>query len=408
MVSNKFREERRSLYRWVIVFASFLAMLVVGIKNIFGIFIHYLTVEFGWSSAEISLAFSLSFLFTTFLAFPMGRAGDKYGIRKVMATGAALVSAGFFLAGTVRSLLDFYLSFTLIGIGSSALYVLPVSTIARWFDKRQGLATGIAITGLSFGLVFFSPLAQMLIHSFGWRSTFLIFGAFIVAMLLVSILLMKEKPDGSCPSLNGAVEDEIRNYDVKEAAKEKSFWYFYLTLTFASFSVFAVTVHVVPYAIKLGIDEFQASAALILVGIFSILARVLGGWLAERVGVVKMLIIFLCVQTVSTFILLISAIASLIYLAAAGVGVAWGGWAAAYPLTLRKFFGTKNLGAVMGVYELGIGIGGMAGPSVVGYFFDVYGTYAIGFALCGLIDVLAVLLSVSLKTQNQVQFKSSS
>ncbi|MEM3515025.1 MAG: MFS transporter, partial [Candidatus Hadarchaeum sp.] len=312
--------------------------------------------------------------------------------------GAVLVSAGYFFAGRVRSLMELYLSFTFIGIGSSTLYVPPVPTIARSFDKQQGLATGIAITALSFGLVFFSPLAQILIRDFGWRSTFLIFGASIAVILMVSILLMIENPDvKEFSKVSSENAEKSIDCDVKEAMRRRPFWYFYLTLALASFGVFAITVHIVPFAIKNGVEEFQASIALFLVGIFSILTRILGGWMAEKLGVVKMLIIFLCVQAISTFGLLISGGTLFVYLVASGIGIAWGGWAAAYPVTLRKFFGTKNLGAIMGAYELGIGMGGMAGPAIVGYIFDIFNTYALAFLLCGFIDTLAILISILLK-----------
>ncbi|MGQ9788828.1 MAG: MFS transporter [Candidatus Hadarchaeaceae archaeon] len=94
--SFKLKRGVQIYYGWIIVVAAFLAMLVVGSKYIFGIFIQYLTLEFGWSATEISLAFSISFLFTTFLAYPVGKMCDRYGIKKVMAVGASLVCLGYF------------------------------------------------------------------------------------------------------------------------------------------------------------------------------------------------------------------------------------------------------------------------------------------------------------------------
>ena len=405
-----FKKDGFPFYGWIIVLASFLAMLVVGIVMVFGVFIEPLTQEFGWSRANISLAFSLSFLLSTFLAFPSGRMSDKYGIRKMIMIGAALTGSGFLLCSQVSSLAQLYFSFSLIGIGASTLYVPPVSTIARWFVKRKGLATGMAVSALSIGIAFFSPLTELFIGKFGWRSTFLIFGIFVISILSISSLLMKREPSevGSAPyrgvrkTTNFQIESRAEGYNIKEAMRRRSFWYIYLILIFAHIALFAVVVHVVPHAIKLGIKKFPASTALALLGVCSVLARIIGGEISDRIGVVNLLTIFLGVQTISTFALLGSTGVWSIYLASAALGTGWGGWAAIYPLRVSGFFGTKHLGPILGIFETGVGTGGMIGPYLAGYIFDVTGGYRMAFLFGGFMVVLAMVLSVLLRKEAEL------
>ena len=110
-----FKKGEPIFYGWIIVLASFLGMFAFGTLNVLGVFIDPLTLEFGWSKAGLSLAFSIYFVMFTFPAVVMGKLCDKYGIRKVTAMGAAFTGVGLLLCSQVSSLAQLYLYFGITG-----------------------------------------------------------------------------------------------------------------------------------------------------------------------------------------------------------------------------------------------------------------------------------------------------
>ncbi|MEM4724623.1 MAG: MFS transporter, partial [Candidatus Hadarchaeum sp.] len=309
--------EKKLFYGWIVVLASFLSMLVVGLIYSYGVFIKPLTQEFGWSRASISLAFSISILLST-MSLPLGRMSDIYGVRKVIMIGAVLTSGGLLLSSQISSLVELCIWIGITGFGISALYVPPVSAIARWFEKGKGMATGFAVSALSGGMALFPPVIGILIENFGWRTTFLILGAIVFLLLSVSSFLIRHEPKtlGLIPYGADRTENKIIvEYNLRTATRKKPFWYIYLVMVFTHISLFLVTVHVVPHAIGIGINEITASTSLTLLGICSMLARILGGAASDRLGTTNLFAIFLSLQSLSTFLLFKSGDIWTIYLA---------------------------------------------------------------------------------------------
>lgn len=392
--------ERKLFYGWIVVLASFLSMLVVGLIYSYGVFVKPLTQEFGWSRASISLAFSISIFLST-MSLPLGRMSDLYGVRKVVAIGAVLTGGGLLLSSQISSLVEFCICIGIAGFGISALYVPPVSAIARWFEKGKGMATGFAVSALSGGMALFPPIIGTLIEKFGWRSTFLVLGILVFLLLSISSFLIRHDPGtlGLVPyGANKILKNEAMvECDLKTAARKKPFWYIYLVMVFTHISLFLVTVHVVPHAIGLGIDEITASTALTLLGICSMLARILGGVASDKLGTANLFTLFLAVQSISTFLLFKSRDIWTIYLAMSLMGIGFGGWIAIYPLLVRSFFGTKYIGSILGTFDSGVGLGGLIGPYLGGLIFDNIRNYDLAFLLSGSICSLAVVTSILLK-----------
>lgn len=394
-------------YGWIIVLASFLAMLVVSMIYVFGVFIESLTQEFGWSRADISLAFSVSYSLLTFLAVLSGKMADRYGIRKVMGIGTALTGAGFLLCSQVSSLAQLYLFFGIIGAGGSTLYVPPASTILRWFVRRRGLAIGVAITAFGIGMSFFPPLTEIMIREFGWRATFLIYGIFVLVILSISSFLMKQEPNKGGPTPFGEVKrttdfqttGRANDYTLREAVLTRSFWLIYSLFLLAHVSLLMITVHIIPHAIDIGIVGVHAAAALTFLGVCSILGRIAGGWALDRIGAVNMLTISLITHAIFASVLLGSTGIWSIYLVSAGIGFGYGGWAAAYPAIPAEFFGTKHLGSILGFLDTSVGIGGLTGPYLAGCIYDITNSYHTAFLLGACVMAIAVVLSAVLRKE---------
>ena len=393
-------------YGWIIVLASFLAMFAFGTLNALGVFIDPLTREFGWSKAGLSMAFSIYFVMFTFPAFFMGGICDRQGIRKVISIGAALTGAGLLLCSQVSSLIQLYLYFGIIGFGISTVFVPSTSTIQRWFVKKRGAAIGFALTASGFGMFIFSPLTEIFITDFGWRSTFLIYGFFVLTTLLISSLLFRQKPSdvglppyGCDTPIEPRKSEETNQQSIRKVLKRKSFWYLFGIMVITHVSYFMFSVHVVPHAIDLGISGIAAAGALTVAGIFNIPAKIVAGLIFDRFKGANWLAIFVAIQMISAFTLIVSNDIWLIYFTSALMGIGYGCWTVVLTVIVSDHFGTKNLGAIFGLLDSGVGIGGILGPYFAGYIFDLNGNYYVAFLFAAILMIMAVLLSILLRKE---------
>jgi len=178
-------------YGYIIVAAGFLIMTVMwGTYYSFGIFFEPVLKEFGWTRAATAGAFSLSLVLTGFFAIVMGRLNDRFGPRKVITACALLLGAGYILMSQISALWELYLFYGLIlGIGLGGAFVPVASTISRWFIRRRSLMTGITASGIGVGTFLMPPIANWLISSYGWRTSYIIIGAAAVVLIIIVIAM---------------------------------------------------------------------------------------------------------------------------------------------------------------------------------------------------------------------------
>ncbi len=378
-------------YGWLVVLGAFLALLISSIRSYsFGVFIDPLTEEFNWPRAPLTLGFSISLLMTSFLGIVSGKLSDRYGVRKVMIVGTLLTVSGFLFLSTIDSLLQLYACFLLIGVGASAFYIPVTSTVTRWFTERRGLAIGITVTALAFGMAFFPPILERIIVWRGWRTMFILVGLFSLIVLSFSSLLMRRSP----LTLDENEEKEEVGYTLKEALKTKHFWIIYFMFLVAQFSAMTITVHIVPYSTDVGIPSFYAATLLTAVGIANIVGRIFGGWTSDKIGIIKGVIIFFVLQTIAIFALPVSTFLWILYPVALLFGLSYGGWVMIYPVIISKLFGTKHSGEILGALGTVAGIGGSVGPLLASYIFDITGVYDLAFLISGLMCLGALGLSL--------------
>jgi len=163
----------------------------------FSVFLVALVEEFGWAAGETSGAQSLAMIVYIVAAPIAGGLVDRFGPRRVIVPGILLFAAGVALSGSIHRLLDFYLYFGLMaGVGVTFVSISTYTAIIpHWFNKRRGMASGIASSGIGLGVVVFVPFSQALISAWGWRVSFLILGI-LTAVILVPIngLLLRHRP----------------------------------------------------------------------------------------------------------------------------------------------------------------------------------------------------------------------
>lgn len=187
-------------YGYVIVVCCFLIMFVIVglVMSCAGIFYKPISSELGVDVGNFGLYMSLNFLFSTLTLSFAGKMMERYSARKILSICAAIVALTFIAMSQFVALWQFYMAGIIFGITLAFLLYLGFPTlINRWFKTRMGLFLGICSAGSGIGGVLFNPLAGYLITEYGWRTTYLLFGIVILAMIVpILACFLRDSPQG--------------------------------------------------------------------------------------------------------------------------------------------------------------------------------------------------------------------
>ena len=265
-------------YAWVVTAASAGIMAACSLSvYTFGVFLEPLIEDFGWERGPLSLAPSIAYLVSGFLAIATGRLADKYGPRALASLGGTLMGAGFILMSRVGTLRDTYVFWGLfMGLAFGCLIAPLVSTIPRWFVQRRGLAVGILAAGFGVGAIISPLLAQALIAAHGWQGAFTRPGAFTIlgvvswAIIIPLAQLLRKspaqvglRPYGEPDAVRSeGVTAPAEGLSLGQALRGVSFWLFGAIEFLWFFCLQAVVVHIVPHATARGMGEIAAASIL--------------------------------------------------------------------------------------------------------------------------------------------------
>jgi len=398
---------------WMIVVAGFFVLLASwGSQFAFGVFLIPLTEEFGWDRASTAGIFSLSVLLFGIGSIFSGRITDRLGPRLVVGVGGIFLGGGLILSAFIQSLWQLYACYgVLMGIGVSAGWGPLVATVSRRFIARRGLAMGIMSIGISMGILAVPLLASYLIGIFGWRISFMCMGLITGAIIIGSAYLLQggpksrdhvpygEKissvPPGTGSASSNPLDIVTEDWSLSQALRTRTFWMIFAGYLFWCTGFYMIPVHVAAYGKDIGLSPMASAAAVSLIGGGSIFGKVLMGFLSDRIGPQKVVVINLLLQSLCIFGLIGSRSAPSLYFFSTIFGFGYGGTGPQIPVVTAKFFGLSSMGTIFGVLILSGQIGGAVGPLLAGKIFDLSQSYALAFFLGGA-SVLAAFVLVLL------------
>lgn len=391
---------RGIFHGWFVVAAAFAVMFVgFGSAYTFSAFLEPLQRDFGASRGSISLVFSIAGFLYFALGLISGPLADRFGSRPLAVAGMILVAIGLAAASVARSLVEVYLAYGLgVGIGVGCAYVPAIGAVQRWFVRRRGFASGLAVSGIGLGTLTMPPLASLLIASVGWRGAYLALGA-TTLMLGGGLALLIENdpknrglgPDGDPPHEASAATN-AGGASVREAVRSTRFVGLYMSCLVCSFGAFVPFVHLVPYARDYGVAASLAVLLLGMIGAGSTAGRFFLGALADRTGRDRSLIMVLIGMA---FAMVIWAVAANVWVLAAFAfvyGVFYGGWVAVLPAVVMDHFGGRSVSGIIGVLYTSVAFGTLVGPSAAGFAYDWSHSYALPIMLSAIANIIAALI----------------
>jgi len=389
--------ERRIFYGWWVVAAAFaITFLGFGSAYTFSAFLEQLQRDFGASRGSVSLVFSLAGFLYFGLGVVSGPLADRFGSRPLVLIGMILLGLGLALASAAQNLIEVYAAYGLgVGLGMGCAYVPAIGAVQRWFVRRRGFASGLAVAGIGVGTLVMPPLASLLIGSFGWRGAYLALGALALVLGCSMALLIENDPSGRGLNPDG---DELAARTVRdggavgEAIRSGRFISLYVACLICSFGVFVPFVHLVPFARDHGIAASMAAVLLGVIGLGSTAGRFFLGTVADRMGRERALLMMFVGMAASLAIWALSANVWSLAVFAFVHGVFYGGWVAVLPAVVMDYFGGRNVSGIIGVLYTSVAFGTLIGPSAAGFAFDLSHSYELPIVASAATNVLAALI----------------
>ena len=376
---------------WVVLAAGVGLALHAGplIVPTFGVFLKPLSQEFGWSRTQISLAFSLFTLGATVTLPLIGRLVDHFGARKVIMSATLLFGLSVFsLSFLSAHLWHFYAVYLFLGaVGSGTTPVPYTKVISRWFDRKRGLALGLAAATFSVSGSLMPPLAQALIAAVGWRYTYEILGLMAMGITIPVVgLLLKETPqkmglapDGETIGPAEAPEQHSPEEGVsfREARHTGTFWLMGGAFFLISVGFHGSIVHLVPLLTDRGFSAQSAALVASLAGGASLIGKVGIGYLLDRCFAPYVAVCFFCGFALGLFLLWSGMTGGVVLMAVALVGLGLGAELDVMPYVVSRYFGLRAFGEIYSYTFALFTLGGVVGPPLMGVGFDATGSYSL-------------------------------
>jgi len=402
----------RVFYGWVVV-AVFLVIGITlyGIHFSFGVFFKSIEAEFNLTRTATSTILSANLLLAGLCSFVFGWALDRYGPRLVVLLMAVFTGLSLVLTSLTNSLWQLFITYSLLlALGTGPTYVVPMSAVSRWFDKKRGLALGLSSLGIGLGTMVMAPFATYLITNYSWQTAYLVIGlmAWVVAVPLTRLLKRDPREIGALPD-GAKIKDTEKPLERETSqpaphpflsiVRNRNFWIFACIWFLFAACLFLIFTHLIPHLTDIGFSPIEAAGVMSFVGAASIPGRLLMGIASDRIGRKITFMISTLLQAMAIAWLIWAHSLWSLYLFALVYGFFYSGFGCSGAALISDTFGVKNIGAVFGLLEIGFGIGAAAGPVVGGYIFDVCGNYKDAFIIGMLAMLAATLLVVMVKRE---------
>ncbi len=378
--------------RRVMVLAGSVAMLLIsgGGMYLIVVALKEVAMEFGWPRAVPSLAFSLQFIGSGIGSIVMGYVLDRYGFIVPAVIGAVMVGLGGICGSFIESAWQLYLVYAfMFGLsGQGSLAAPALANIARWYDKRRGMAVGIASSGQALAGIVWPPIFGVVLAAIGWRDMFFWFGVFSLCLMLPLCIVVRHRPPPYKPPAEGSGGTAgSRPHDRRGPPPAPlSTRAIQTTLCVAIFGCcVAMSLplgHLVSLVNDRGhpiADAVNVLAVMLMAAFFS--RAVLIGVLSDRLGGLRSLLVFSFVQGTSLAVFTVTHELWALYTVALVCGLGYGGLFPIYAVVTREHLpileAGRRTGLIFMVGAVAMGFGGWMG----GYLFDLTGAYTLPFLI---------------------------
>ena len=376
-----------------------------------GVWIKALELQFGWSRAQLTGAFSMAQLEGSIIGPLMGYLIDRLGPRRMVLIGMVITGLGFLLFSRTENIFTFYLSYGLIMLGTAAGTWLPyMSVVNRWFVRKRGLAMAIAGEGSPLGGLVLLPILAWAVTpgSHGWSVTAQWIGVVFLCLAWPMSRLIRVRPedyglrpDGDPPDqvvceavrpVRRAASPDQLQFTGRQAIRTHAFWLITFGHACSSILFATLTVHLVPMLTDRGLSLQAAANMFSLVMGVAAIFQLIGGYAGDRLPKNAVIAFFGFIQAGGFLMAVLVDSFPMAVLFAITFGVGFGG---RNPLTTAirgDYFGEKAFATITGISSAPMYALMLAAPLFAAFMFDATESYTVSFLIIGGLGVMSGVL----------------
>ncbi len=399
----------RTYYGWVIVAVMWLVNFsTMATGNLsFGLFVLPMGGELGMSRGLLGWAITARRMAAGVSSFIVGRLIDRYGPRVLIPVSAAIIGVALLAMSRVNSPWQVIAIFGLLGMTGLAApqNIMTSVPVAKWFQRKRGMALALAVSGLGIGGVFFLPFTQWLLDSVGWRTTWVVMAViFMVMSIPLSAIFLRRQPedmglqvDGRPLASTGAGRTgppaaEEMSWTVREAFRTATMWKLLLAFALAGVAQGGTSVHRIPYWIENGFDAQIVSFSFAGDAGGAATMALFAGWTADRVPIRVIAVGSFTGLAVAMALALIGRNEFFLFSSGILFGLSVGAGMIVHSYIFAEYFGRTFLGSIRGIVLPVMLISAGIGAPMVGYIRDSTGSYVSSWWMILALNLLAALI----------------
>lgn len=401
---------------WIVVGSAIAINLILGVLYAWSVMGKQLVVQWHWTKTEAMMPFATATASFAIMMIFAGRAQDKLGPRYVAMLGGVILGLGLIASSFVKSSSLMLLTFGVLGgLGIGLGYSATTPPSIKWFPPaRKGLITGLVVSGVGLAAVYISPLTQYLLRVTSISQTFLYLG--IGTIILVALLsqLLSNPPAGYVPPAWGpapgpsakAAAPVVRpEMDWHEMLHTRQFYLLWLMFVLSASAGLLIIGNIAIIAKDQAGWEWGALPVAIL-AIFNTCGRVLSGFLSDRLGRTRTMILAFLLQAVNMLAFSHYTSSELLIFGSAFTGLCYGTIFTLFPAATADFYGVRNLGVNYGLMFTGFGVAGVTGSILGGKVRDLFGAYTYAYLVSAIMLVIGAILAFTVKAPRPAQEQS--
>jgi len=369
-----------SRYAWTRLIVA-LALSTIGGVGMWSVIVALPAVqaEFGVARADASLPYTLTMIGFGISGILLGRVSDRLGIMLPSLACTLALALGFVVAASASALWQFALvQGLLIGTGSAATFAPLMADTSQWFTRRRGIAVGIFASGNYLSGTLWPPILQHFIAEHGWRATYLGVAIFCVASMLPLALMLRRRPPAHAPSAPSAAVQRVHAMPLGMSPRALQ-----TLLVIAGVACCVAMsmpqVHIVAYCADLGYGPAVGAQMLSLMLACGIVSRVSFGFISDRIGGLRTLLLGSSLQGLALLLFLPFDGLVPLFLISALFGLFQGGIVPSYAIIVREYFPAAEAGWRVGFVITATLFGMALGGWMSGAIFDLSGSYRAAF-----------------------------
>lgn len=364
--------------------------------------------DFGWTQPDVAKAATIFLLLQT-LTYPLcGWPLDRWGSRRFAVASIFMLAVSLAVLSQVNgTLTQFYLAFALLGATTAGTNVVSYArAIALWFNRKRGLALGLAASAQAVGSFLIPVFAQKLIAHYGWSSALLVLAAFeLVICLPLVALLIKDSPkpygllpDGDAPSVEAVASDANEDgMTVGEIIRTTAFWKLAFCFAIMGMTFYAIVPNIAYILTKqAGMSMADVAKIQAVSGISVLFGRIGFGYMLDRFHAPVVAIIALLLSAISATIYATTPIPALIVAASILGGFAIGGESDLMPYLASRYFGTRAVSRIFGWFLFAFFLGATVGPLTFAQLSAAYGGASVPLLMLAALQIVPAVLFLSL------------